>query len=130
MPGMLCDGSDLKTADVRDSKAYCEGVNRTPPVNPHEPGSDAHAAYDAGAVAAQGAAPGDVIGCCAALGESIAVPDVVDLAEAEAIAAIEGAGLVAVHGEGDTDPVVDQDPAAGTLVVPNSTVTYDTVVTQ
>ena len=77
MPGMLCDGSDLKTAKVKDSKAYCEGmayrqsgIGTDVPVtdNPHQAGSDAWVAWLAGWNAADaysdGVMPRDAMGCC------------------------------------------------------------------
>jgi beta-lactam-binding protein with PASTA domain len=61
-------------------------------------------------------------------GNQVAVPDVVGLAEADAAAAIIGIGLVSgtVQAPDDTVPaglVISQDPAAGTEVDPDTTVT-------
>ena len=72
MPGLLCSGvptDEAKNAKIKDSKAYCEGaVARTlslTPVNPHEAGSSAADAWDAGVAVKAG---GDDPPCCAPSG--------------------------------------------------------------
>ena len=77
MPGNLCDGHTGRNGKVKDSKAYCEGmayrqsgIGTDVPVtdNPHEAGSDAATAWDAGWNAADaysdGVMPQDAMGCC------------------------------------------------------------------
>ena len=76
MPGTLCDGSATATTLVKDSKAYCEGMNHrvatngaTIGANPHAAGSDAANAWDLGWTVAQGEAGSEMtralMGCCA-----------------------------------------------------------------
>ena len=72
MAGKLCYGQDaneMKTADVRLSKSYCEGAyartQEVSPSNPHLPGSDAAIAWEAGV----GDKFADTMqGCCAPMG--------------------------------------------------------------
>lgn len=74
MPGELCDGTTLRTANVKDSKAMCEGALArtlsTTPTNPHAAGSDAAVAFAAG-VAVKADADGDPA-CCAPAGDAAA----------------------------------------------------------
>ncbi len=69
----------------------------------------------------------DLIAQIGPLAGDVVVPDVVGQAEADANAAITGAGLVAVKTEAPSDTVaagsvISQDPAAGEIVAPDSTV--------
>ena len=54
----------------------------------------------------------------------VTVPDVVGLTEAAAISAITAAGLIANNAGGTVDPVISQDPTAGSSVPPGSVVNY------
>ncbi len=69
MPGKLCNGSE-DMGWVKESKAFCEGraarAAAVSPTNPHESGSDAADAWDAG-VASKVASPDDHA-CCAPTG--------------------------------------------------------------
>lgn len=69
MAGQLCSGSALKNAKVKDSKAYCEGMQWRAqgtalayPVtdNPHAVESDAYTAWAAGWTFADDAAGGPI----------------------------------------------------------------------
>lgn len=77
MPGLLCTGATLKDANVKNSKAYCEGMayrqsdtalNAPKEDNPHAAGSDASDAWDTGWGVADAAAGGNMskadLGCC------------------------------------------------------------------
>jgi len=72
MPGSLCRGTDAgdhKSADVKLSKAYCEGAyartQEVSPSNPHLPSSDAAIAWEKGS----GDTFADTVqGCCASMG--------------------------------------------------------------
>lgn len=77
MAGDLCDGHANRNGKVKDSKAFCEGMAyrqtdfgdvATKAANPHEAGSDAAAAWDAGWDAAEASAGGEMpvadMGCC------------------------------------------------------------------
>jgi hypothetical protein len=73
MPGQLCNGKSLKSAVVRDSKAFCEGyaarAASAAPVNPHEAGSDAAKSFNAGAAVKAGeTVGGEDCRCCAPSG--------------------------------------------------------------
>lgn len=82
MAGKLCFGSTYNNAGaarIQDSKAFCEGaayratdtaLNAPITDNPHESGSEAADAWDAGWTAADGAAGGElgIVGCCAYIG--------------------------------------------------------------
>lgn len=83
MAGIKCSGHALKTANSRESKAYCEGMayrasdtaaNAPITDNPHNAG-DMKDAWDAGwdvADAAAGGAIGKVeAGCCAMRGAAV-----------------------------------------------------------
>lgn len=87
MAGQLCDGrlaTDAKNGVIQNSKAYCEGMSYrasdtalNAPItdNPHESGSEAADAWDAGWTVADDAAGGaidkDSAGCCAAAGLAV-----------------------------------------------------------
>ena len=78
MAGQLCAGTAVKNANVKDSKAYCEGylarTASTTPTNPHAAGSSCNVAFSAGAAAKLGEASTDADkGCCAATGLDAAV---------------------------------------------------------
>jgi hypothetical protein len=78
MPGQLCSGTTVKNANVKDSKAYCEGylarTQSVTPTNPHAAGSSCADAFDAGADAKANEASTDAArGCCAATGLDAAV---------------------------------------------------------
>ena len=79
MAGKNCNGVAAYSAvKVRNSKSFCEGyVARTvstTPTNPHVAGSEANAAFAAGAAAKLGEASTDVDrACCAATGLDAAV---------------------------------------------------------
>ena len=103
MPGQLQDGTTIKTANVKDGRAYAEGyLARTvavSPTNPHASGSNAYIAFAAGATAKAGEATLDADkGSCAPVGitAAIAVPDVVGDNEATATATLEGDDFVVV----------------------------------
>lgn len=78
MPGKICDGNDASLNEIRNSKAYCEGMayraggtaaGRPLTGNPYDgDGSEAETAWDAGWAVADGAAGGTLtktqMGCC------------------------------------------------------------------
>ncbi len=74
MAGSFCTGLDPDDGFlIKETKAYCEGLNArilsNSTTNPHESGSDAADAWDAGVAAAAAAAGGTVskadAPCCA-----------------------------------------------------------------
>jgi len=86
MPGQLCAGETqtLKTADLRDSKAFCEGMHyrstgtaaEAPASdNPHVIGTDARVSWAEGWAVANAAAGGTISkadsGCCAMGGVTV-----------------------------------------------------------
>lgn len=73
MPGQLCDGSAKRQANVKNSKAFCEGYAArtvsTTPTNPHAAGSDCNVAFAAGVTAKADELTADADrGCCAPSG--------------------------------------------------------------
>ena len=134
MAGKMCNGEKNKSAvKPRNSIAYCEGrhANKAGGAdvdNPHQDGSEAHEAWRVGFLSWVNPPSLGGQDCCADAfggGFTTTVPDVVGLTEAAAISALEAVGLVAVAGTGTTDPVISQDPVAGTEVSPGSSVTYN-----
>jgi len=84
MPGQLCNGGTIKSADVKLSSSYCEGMahrasdtalNAPVTDNPHAAASDAGKAWIAGYNAADGAGgtiTSAISGCCALSGTTVA----------------------------------------------------------
>lgn len=72
--------------------------------------------------------PGEAVDVVVSLGpEPVTVPDVFERPYDDAVAELEGLGLVVEQrGSGIFDRVVSQDPAAGTELAPGSTVTVTT----
>ena len=78
MAGKICDGNDASLGEIRNSRAYCEGMayrasgtGAGNPIsdNPYDgTGTEEEAAWDAGWNAAAGAAGGNLdindMGCC------------------------------------------------------------------
>jgi hypothetical protein len=109
----------IKSADPKLTKAFAEG--RLAQIagsgsNPHAAGSDANEAWQEGhdTVAPEGLRDS----CAEAI--PVAVPNVVGLSEAAATAAIVAAELLLGGVALETGNVTVQDPAAATLVQPNS----------
>jgi hypothetical protein len=136
MAGQLCDGLSLKTANLKNSKAYCEGYGAraaaVTPTNPHASGSEAYTAFAAGVTAkADESTPDADKGCCAPSGGfAVAVPDLSGMDEATADAAIVAADLVVgtVTGTGNGGTVTVQSPAAAAVAQSGDTVDYTLVV--
>ena len=135
MPGQLCIGHEVKNAVLKNSKAYCEGRTAGrdgihPENNPHADDSDASIAWLRGMGSWFVAAEGPTQDCCdlplgGGEGELVFTPDIVGMTEVLAIETVEAIGLTAALGTGNFDPVVSQDPVAGTLVSAGYLVIYN-----
>jgi hypothetical protein len=117
------EADDIQTADAKLGKAYCEGraaqcEGRTALTNPHQSGSDAWNAWNAGFE--QNVPEGLVDSCAYAI--PMTVPNVVNMTQANATMALTAKSLGLSVGGGAADPITAQNPAANAKAQPGSTV--------